>query len=96
MNQWDIWNIFVFGVIPVLSVVIVFCVKRKFLWVAPLISTALYVIANIIAMPSVLRYNEYRVMFFGICIPMHFVIAVVLTVIAYVVAHIPKPKQNSK
>lgn len=96
MNQWDIWNIFVFGIIPILSVVIVFYVKRKFLWVAPLISTALYVIANIIAMPSILSYNEYRAMFFGICIPMHFVIAVVLTVIAYIAAHITKSKQSRK
>jgi len=102
MNRWDIWNVVLFGVIPVLSVVIVFCVKRKFLWVAPLISTALYVIANIIAMPSLLSYilsvtnNEYRAMFLGIAVPMHFVIALILTIIAYIVAHILKQKQNSK
>lgn len=96
MNLWDIWNVLVFCVIPVLSVAIVFCVKRKHLWAAPLISTALYVIANIIVMPSILSTNEYRAMFFGICIPMHIVIAVILTVIAYIAAHILKLMQNSK
>lgn len=92
----DWWNISVFGVIPVLSVVIFFCVKRKFLWAAPLISTALSVIVSVIAMPSILSDNEHRNMFWGISIPMHFVIAVALTVIAYIVAHILKQKKNSK
>ena len=96
MNWWNIWNVLVFGVIPVLSVIIVFCVKRRFLWATPLLSTALYVIVNIIAMPSILSYNEYRAMFFGICIPLHFVIIVALTVIAYIMAHILKQKQNNK
>lgn len=34
----DWWNILIFGVIPVLTVVIMFIVKRKLLWIAPLIS----------------------------------------------------------
>lgn len=92
----DWWNISVFGIIPVLSVIIIFCVKRKFLWAAPLISTILSVIVSIIAMPSILSDNEYRNMFFGISIPMHFVTAVVLTLIAYIVKHILNRKQNCK
>ena len=60
----DWWNISVFGVIPVLSVSIVFCFKRKFLWATPLISTALSVIVSLTAMPSILSNNEYRAMFF--------------------------------
>ena len=35
------WNVTVFGLIPILSVAIIFYFKRKFLWAAPLISTAL-------------------------------------------------------
>lgn len=88
----DWWNISIFGVIPVLSVVIVFCFKRKFLWAAPLLSTALSVIVSLAAMPSILSNNEYRAMFFGISMPIHVVIVMVLTTIAYFVAHMLKQK----
>lgn len=90
----DWWNILIFGVIPVLSVLLVFFVKRKFLWVAPLISIVLSVVISVIAMPSFLSNSEARVMFFGISIPMHLVIVVVLTAIAYLVAYILKRKQK--
>ena len=90
----DWWNVSVFGIIPVLSVLLIFFVKRKFLWVAPLISTVLSVVISVIAMPSILSNSEARTMFFGISIPMHLVIVVVLTVIAYLVTYILKRTQK--
>ena len=89
----DWWNVSVFGIIPVLSVLLVFFIKRKFLWVAPLISTVVSVV-SVIAMPSFLSNREARAMFFGIAIPMHLVIVVVLTAIAYLVAYLLKRKQK--
>lgn len=90
----DWWNVSVFGIIPVLSVLLVFFIKRKFLWVAPLISTVVSVVISVIAMPSFLSNREARAMFFGIAIPMHLVIVVVLTAIAYLVAYLLKRKQK--
>ena len=90
----DWWNVSVFGIIPVLSVLLVFFIKRKVLWVAPLISTVLSVVISVVAMPSILSNGETRAMFFGISIPMHLVIVVVLTATAYLVAYLFKRKQK--
>ncbi len=86
----DWWNVSVFGIIPVLSVLLVFFVKRKFLWLAPLISTVLSVVISVIAMPSILSDT----MFWGISIPIHLVIVIILTAIAYLVDYILKRKQK--
>ncbi len=64
----DWWNVSVFGIIPVLSVLLVFFVKRKLLWVAPLISTVLSVVISVIAMPSFLSNREARAMFLSLFI----------------------------
>lgn len=90
----DWWNISVFFVIPILSVLFMFFVKRKLLWTVPLISTALAVVISIIAMPSLITYSEHCAMFFGIVIPIQLAIVIVLTVIAYFAAHILKQKQK--
>lgn len=90
----DWWNILVFGVIPVFAVVLIFFVKRKLLWIAPLISIMISVIISIIAMPGILSNGEYRA-HFGISMIIHFAIVVLLTVIAYIVAHLVMRKQNS-
>ena len=90
----DWWNILIFGVIPVLSVLLVFIVKRKILWIAPLISTFFSIVVSMIAMPSLLSNNEHSAMFWGISIPIHLVIVVILTAIAYLVAYILKRKQK--
>ena len=89
------WNMSVFCIIPILSVVIMFFVKRKLLWISPLISTILSVVISIIAMPSILSNNEHRAMFFGISIPIQFIIVIAITVIAYIIAYILKRKQKS-
>ena len=88
------WNISLFCIIPILSVVIIFSVKRKLLWIAPLISTVLSVVISVITMPSILSYNEHRAMFFGIALPIHIVSVIVITAIAYLVAYILKQKQK--
>lgn len=88
------WNISVFCIIPILSVVLVFFRKRKFLWIAPMFSTTLSTIVSIIAMPSVLRNREHRAMLFGISIPIQLVIVIILTVLAYLVAYILKRKKT--
>lgn len=94
----DWWNILIFGVIPVLAVVIIFIVKRKMLWTAPLISTALAFITYAIALApisivEIFGNNEWRC-FFLLAMLMHLGIAVVLTVISYFVAYILKRKQK--
>ena len=88
------WNVSVFCIIPIISVVIVFIVKRKILWMAPLISSVLSVVISIIAMPSILSNREHRAMFFGISIPIQLVIVIILTAIAYLAAYILKCKKK--
>ncbi len=92
--DWNWWNASLFCIIPILSVVIVFFIKRKFLWIAPLISTVLSVVISIIPMPSLLSNREHRAMFFGIAIPIQLVIVIILTVIAYLVAYILKRRKK--
>ena len=92
--DWDWWNISVFCVIPLLSAVTIFFIKRKLLWIAPLISTFLSIAISVIAMPSIISYSEHRAMFFGISIPIHLVITIALTAIAYFVAFILKRKHS--
>ena len=88
------WNISLFCIIPILSIIIIFFVKRKLLWIAPLISTVLSVVISIITMPSILSYSEHRAMFFCIAIPIHLIIVIILTVIVYFVTYILKRKQK--
>ena len=80
------WNISVFCIIPIVSVVFFFFWKRKYLWMAPLISTVISVAISLLAMPSILSDAEHRNMFFGISIMLYILIVVVLTVIAYAAA----------
>lgn len=94
----DWWNILIFGVIPILAVVIIFIAKRKLLWTAPLISTALAFLCYMIALApitivEVFSNNEWRA-FYILAMLMQFGITVVLTVIAYFVAYILKRKQK--
>lgn len=96
MYNW--WNILIFGVIPVFGVAIIFIVKRKLLWTAPLISTALAFITYMVAITPItiaklFSNNEWRG-FFLLFMLMQFVITVVLTLIAYFVAYILKQKQK--
>ena len=92
------WNILIFGVIPVLTVVIIFMTKRKLLWTVPLISTVLAFLCYLITLApitivEVFSNNEWRA-FYILAMLMQFGITVVLTVIAYFVAHILKGKKK--
>ena len=78
----DWWNVSVFGVIPFLTVLFLFCVKRKYLWYAPIISTILIVVISIIAMPTILEGSEAAHMFFKIVVPLHILITLILVGIA--------------
>ena len=80
----------IFIVFPVASVVILFLTKRRFLWTAPIISTLLSIVMAAIAEPSMLTYQEYRSMFFGIVVPTQLVAAVILTILAYIAGHLLK------
>ncbi len=80
----------IFIVFPVASVVILFLAKSRFLWTAPIISTLLSIAMAAIAEPSMLTYQEYRSMFFGIVIPMQLVAVVILTILAYIAGHLQK------
>lgn len=80
------WNISVFCIIPIVSVVFFFLWKRKYLWMAPLVSVVISVVISLFAMPSILSDAEYRSMFLGISVMLHILIVVVLTVLAYVAA----------
>lgn len=96
MYSW--WNILIFGVIPVFTVVVIFVVKRKLLWTVPLISTALAFIAYMAALAPItiaelFSNGEWRG-FFILAILLHLVITVVLTVAAYFAAYILQRKQE--
>lgn len=81
------WNLSVFCIIPIASVVFFFFWKRKYLWVAPLVSAVISIAISLLAMPSILSDAEYRNMFFGISVMIHILIVVVWTAIAYVTVH---------
>lgn len=92
--DWDWWNISIFFVIPILSVLFFYLVKKKMLWLAPIISTVISIAVSAIAMPTIISYSEHRAMFFMIVIPAHIIITVIMTVIAYVIAYIFKQKRR--
>ena len=94
----DWWNVIIFGVIPVLTVIIIFNVKKKLLWIAPLISTVLAFITYMIVLAPItivelFNNNEWR-SFFLLAMLIHFGIAVVHTAIAYFAAYKLKRKKK--
>ena len=96
MYYW--WNILIFGIIPVLTVAVIFIVKRKLLWIAPLISTVVAFISYMIALVpitivEVFSNGEWRG-FFLLAILMQLAVTVFLTVIAYFATYILKRTQK--
>lgn len=96
----DLLNVLIYVVIPLLTVVIIFFVKRKLLWVAPLISTALVFITYIMAfkvsgieISYLFGYSESRA-FFLLAMLIQLVIVITLTAIACFVAYILKRKKK--
>lgn len=96
MDKYDVINVLIFVVIPVLSVSVFFFMKRKLLWIAPLISTVLAFIVYAVALDpfivKILSNNEWRG-FLLLALLMQFGIAAILTAAGYLMAHILKRKE---
>jgi len=96
-------NVFLlYCIIPVLAVTSIFFVKRKLLWIAPLISTAIYFIAYMAILrlsgmespiTKIFGYGEWRA-FFLFAMLIQLVIASGFTAVAYFVAYIFKRKRT--
>ena len=90
----DFWlNLLMYCVIPLLTVVILFFAKRKRLWTAPLISTALAFVVYMTALrlsgmespiSTILGYSEWRV-FFLLAMLIQLVIVTALTAFAHLI-----------
>ena len=93
MERYEVLNVLLFGVIPVLSVAVIFIKKRKLMWAAPLMSTILaFAVYAMTLEPSITKVfgnNEWRG-FLLLALLMQFGIAAVLTVGGYLTAHILK------
>jgi len=97
MNKYDVLNILIFVVIPVISMSVLFFRKRKLLWIAPLLSVMLaFAVYAITLEPSIIKIfsnNEWRG-FLLLALLMQFGIAVLLTAVGYLIAHILKRKNK--
>jgi len=94
--------ILLYGVIPVLTVAILFFAKRKLLWIAPFLSSAAYFILYMASLrfsgmespiSKIFGYSEWRA-FFLLGVLFQFVIAVILTLAAYLIFYIQKQKRR--
>lgn len=95
----DLLNVLIYGVIPLLTVVVIFFVKRKLLLAAPLISTALFVFTYLtvfsvsgIEVSDLFGNSEWRG-FFLLAMLIQLVIVITITVVAGLIAYILKRKK---
>lgn len=97
MDKYDVINVLIFVVIPVISVSVLFFRKRRLLWIAPLLSIMLAFIVYAVTLdPSIIKAfsnNEWRG-FLLLALLMQFGIAVLLTAVGYLLAHILKRKNK--
>ena len=97
MDKYDVLNILIFVVIPVISVSVLFFRKRRLLWIAPLLSIILaFIVYAVTLEPSIIKAfsnNEWRG-FLLLALLMQFGIAVLLTAVGYLLAHILKRKNK--
>ncbi len=91
----NLFSTVIFILFPILSVGILFFCKRRRLWMAPILSTVCSMLLGMLVIPSVLQNKEYGGMFFGIVIPMELGIVLVLTLLAYGIAYLPKHKPGT-
>jgi len=87
----DSWQALVFFIFPMASVLLMFFLKRKILWISPIISTALSVIYSILVIPSILTVAESSI-FWAITIPLQLAIAISFTVVAYFISWLLKKR----
>ena len=84
-----------FVLLPAAAVLLLFFLKRNLLWAAPLLSTALMTAVDVIAVgPSLLTEGEYRGMFLIVIAPIHLVVTIVLTGLAYIAAYLLRRKNR--
>ena len=92
----------IFGIIPILTVIILFFAKRKLLWLSPFVSTILTFMTYMVIHASqgmqspiikIFSNNEWRA-FLLLALLIHFVITVVVTVIAYLISYILKRNES--
>ena len=97
MDKYDVINVLIFVVIPVISVSVLFFRKRRLLWIAPLLSIMLaFVVYAVTLEPSIIKAfsnNEWRG-FLLLALLMQFGIAVLLTAVGYLIAYILKRKNK--
>ena len=97
MDKYDVLTVLIFVVIPVISVSVLFFMKRKLLWIAPLLSIMLaFVVYAVTLEPSIIKAfsnNEWRG-FLLLALLIQFSIAVLLTAVGYLLAHILKRKNK--
>lgn len=97
MDKYDVLNILIFVVIPVISMSVLFFWKRKLLWIAPLLSVMLaFAVCAITLEPSIIKIfsnNEWRG-FLLLALLMQFGIAVLLTAVGYLIGYILKRKNK--
>lgn len=87
----DSWQVLVFFIFPMASVLLMFFLKRKILWISPIISTVLSVMYSILVMPSILTVAESSI-FWAITIPMQLIIAIFFTAAAYIISWLLKKR----
>ena len=86
----ELCNIWIFAILPILTTAIIFAVKRKLLWIAPIVSTILAFITYAIVfapIKAMFANNEWRTFLF-LALFKHLGMAVFLTVIVYLAARI--------
>ena len=97
MDKYDVLNILIFVVIPVISMSVLFFRKRKLLWIAPLLSSILaFAVYAITLEPSIIKIFsniEWRG-FLLLAMLMQFGIAAVLTAAGYLIAYLLKRKNK--
>ena len=97
MDKYDVINVLIFVVIPVISVSVLFFRKRRLLWIAPLLSIMLaFVVYAVTLEPSIIKAfsnNEWRG-FLLLALLIQFSIAVLLTAVGYLIAYILKRKNK--
>ncbi len=87
----DSWQVLIFFIFPITSVLLMFFLKRKVLWISPIISTGLSIIYSLLVMPDLLTVPESSI-FWRISIPMQLVVVIFFTAIAYIFSWLLKKR----
>lgn len=87
-------NILQFLVLPLVTVILFYAVKRKYLWTAPIVSSAVWLLLWTIFEPITWKYAEYWQMLLFICLPLHFMSAALYTLSAYLLLWILKRRKK--